>query len=252
MLYEVAKPIVHVVLRAVYSPRIVGVQHIPDHGAAVLASSHLSGADTVFMPAQVRRTVHFLAKSDFFSGTTLPSRAFGRLMRSLGVMPLDRAGGSASEAAIRGGLEVLRDGGLLGIYPEGTRSPDGRLHRGKTGAARLAIATGAPIIPIGMEGSFEAQRGRRIVPRRRPRIVIRVGAAIDPAEVVGDLEAARTDPVAARELTDVLMARIQELTGQDYVDVYAADVKAALARGEDRPPASPGPGRPAAEGPAGS
>jgi 1-acyl-sn-glycerol-3-phosphate acyltransferase len=235
MLYEVAKPVVAAVLRVVYAPRISGTQHIPDEGPAILASSHLSGADTVFMPAQVRRSVHFLAKSDFFSGTSPASRAFGRLMRSLGVMPVDRTGGSASEGAIEAGLRILRSGGLLGIYPEGTRSPDGRLHRGKTGAARLAIATGAPLVPIGMLGSFEAQRGRRIVPRRRPRIEVLVGAPIDPAQVLGDLEAARADPQAARTLTDLLMLHVQQLTGQDYVDTYAADVKAALARGEEAP-----------------
>lgn len=225
MLYEVAKPIVREVLRAVYAPQAHGLHHIPEQGAAILASNHLSGADTVFMPAQVRRTVHFLAKSDFFAGTSLPSRALGALLCGLGVMPVDRTGGNASHSALQGALDVLESGGLLGIYPEGTRSPDGRLHRGKTGMARLALATGAPIIPIGMEGSFEAQRGRRIIPRRRPRIIVRVGAPIMPASVAGEGEGAHEDAARLRELTDLVMSRIQELTGQEYVDLYAADVK---------------------------
>lgn len=226
MLYPILKPLVAAVVRTVWRPRIEGAANIPARGGAILASNHLSMSETVMMPAMVRRTVHFLAKSDIFRGGSPLNTAFALLLRGVNVMPVDRSGGTASSSAIAAGLEVLRRGDVLGIYPEGTRSPDGRLYRGKTGAARMALATGAPIVPIAMIGSFEAQQGRRLFPRRSPRIRIVIGEPIharDLVEAASD-QGAQHVP-ALRLVTDTLMRRIQAMSGQEYVDEYAADVK---------------------------
>jgi len=225
VLYEIAKPPVRAVMSAVWKPTISGAEHIPDQGPVILASNHLAYSDTVILPASLRRTVHFLGKSDIFAGGSPLNAVFAAIMRGLHVMPVDRAGGNASRSAIEAGLEVLEAGKILGIYPEGTRSPDGRLYRGKTGVARFALATGAPIVPVAMRGSFEAQRGRRYLPRRSPRIDVMVGEPVrlEHLELEGKEEA-----VVMREATDEVVRRIQELSGQQYVDEYAADVKKRL------------------------
>ncbi|MCW1803749.1 lysophospholipid acyltransferase family protein [Brachybacterium squillarum] len=227
MLYDIAKGPVREVIRAVWRPDLRGAARIPSEGPVVLASNHCAYSDTVILPALIERTVHFLGKSDMFSGRSAAGRAAGLLMRQLRVMPVDRTGGSASEAAIEAGLEVLRDGGVLGIYPEGTRSPDGRLHRGKTGVARIALAAGAPIVPVAMIGSFEAQRGRRFLPRRHPRIRVLVGEPIDAAAIARSLDGAGT-AVVLRAVTDAVMDAIAEISGQERVDEYAGDVKRRL------------------------
>ena len=227
MLYEIAKPVVMAVVRAVWNPSISGTEHIPETGPVILASNHLAYSDTVFLPGQVRRSVHFLGKSDIFTGRSPVNRIVAAVMRGLHVMPVDRSGGSASRSALDAGLAVLARGDVLGIFPEGTRSPDGRLYRGKTGVARLARATGAPIVPIAMNGAFEAQRGRRIFPHRRPRIRAVVGEPLDVQEIVdalGDAEEARI----LRAITEAVMDRIHELSGQERVDQYAHDVKRRL------------------------
>lgn len=229
MLYPILKVPATLAVRSIWRPRLVGAHRIPAHGAVILASNHLSLAETVMMPALVRRTVHFLAKAEFFRGGSPLNAAFARLLRAINVMPVDRSGGRASSSALDAGLEVLRAGNVLGIYPEGTRSPDGRLYRGKTGMARLALATGAPIVPIAMVGSWEAQRGRRIFPRRTPRIEILIGEPLEAAEVIQRAGAEqRTEAERLRLVTDRVMERIRALSGQEYVDEYAADVKRRL------------------------
>ncbi len=227
VLYEIAKPPVRALMRAVWRPALTGAHHVPEDGPVVLASNHLAYSDTVILPASIERTVFFLGKSDIFTGGNPFNALFARIMRGLHVMPVDRSGGPASSTAIEAGLAVLAEGKVLGIYPEGTRSPDGRLHRGKTGVARFALAGGAPIVPVGMVGSFEAQRGRRYLPRRHPRIEVRVGEPIDPEAVVAALPEA-SEAEQLRALTDHVMERITELSGQDRVDEYAADVKRRL------------------------
>ncbi|MGY5764368.1 lysophospholipid acyltransferase family protein [Brachybacterium sp. DNPG3] len=227
MLYDIAKPPVAALLRLVWKPGIEGAENVPEDGPAILASNHLAYSDTVILPAQLRRTVHFLGKSDIFAGGSPVNAVLARMMRGLNVMPVDRSGGRASATAIEAGLEVLRAGDLLGIYPEGTRSPDGRLYRGKTGVARFALATGAPIIPVAMLGSFEAQRGRRYIPRRSPRIRAVLGAPVDAAAIAARLEGAEEARVL-RAVTDEVMERIREISGQEQVDEYAADVKRRL------------------------
>ncbi|MGP5267766.1 lysophospholipid acyltransferase family protein [Brachybacterium alimentarium] len=227
MLYEIAKPFVMGVVRVVWDPTIEGREHIPETGAVILASNHHSYADTVFLPGQVRRTVHFLGKSDIFTGASPWNRVAASIMRGLHVMPVDRTGGSAASSAIAGALAVLEAGEILGIYPEGTRSPDGRLYRGKTGVARVALATGAPIVPVAMLGVHEAHQGRKCLPRRRPRIRVVVGKQVDARSVALSLGAADEGTVL-RAVTDHVMDRIQELSGQERTEEYAADVKRRL------------------------
>ncbi|WP_114856337.1 1-acyl-sn-glycerol-3-phosphate acyltransferase [Brachybacterium sp. YJGR34] len=233
MLYEIAKPFVMGVVRVLWNPSITGVENIPVTGPVILASNHLAYSDTVFLPGQVRRSVHFLGKSDIFAGTSPVSRVIAAVMRGLHVMPVDRSGGGASRSAIEAGLEVLSAGEVLGIFPEGTRSPDGRLYRGKTGVARFALATDAPIVPVAMNGAFEAQRGRRCFPHRRPRIRAVVGEPVDVPAIVARLEGAEEARIL-RAVTDAVMTSIQELSGQERVDMYAAERKRELRAAAER------------------
>ncbi|AXK44965.1 lysophospholipid acyltransferase family protein [Brachybacterium saurashtrense] len=227
MLYEIAKPVVMGVVRLLWNPTISGTEHIPPQGPVILASNHLAYSDTVFLPGQVRRSVNFLGKSDIFTGRTLHARAAGAVMRGLHVMPVDRSGGSASRGAIDAGLAVLARGEVLGIYPEGTRSPDGRLYRGRTGVARFALASGAPVIPVAMRGAHEAQQGRRYLPRRHPRIHAVLGPAVDVSAVAARCEGA-DEATLLREVTEAVMEAIQALSGQERVDEYASVVKQRL------------------------
>ena len=233
MLYEVAKPFVMGAVRVLWNPTISGTENIPQHGPVILASNHQAYSDTVFLPGQVRRSVHFLGKSDIFTGRSPLNRIVAAVMRGLRVMPVDRSGGSASKSAIEAGLAVLEQGEVLGIYPEGTRSPDGRLYRGKTGVARFALATGAPVIPVAMLGAFEAQGTRSIFPHRRPRIHAVVGEPLEVEQIVADLEGAEEARVL-RAVTDALMDRIQALSGQERSDEYASVVKKRLRRAQGR------------------
>lgn len=239
-LYRTGKRILQVTMRLPYRPGIEGAQNIPATGPVILASNHLSGADIVFLATRIDRTVHFLGKSDLFSGRSLGGRITRWFMTAVGVMPIERTGGTASNAALEAGAEVLRQGMVLGIYPEGTRSPDGRLYRGRTGMARLALLTGAPIVPVGMVGTFEAMRGRRFLPRRAPRIRAVVGEPILASELVGPGAADRLDAAAVRRVTDTVMARIQDLSGQAYVRAYASEARKDLAEGRPAPESAPG------------
>ncbi|ATG55029.1 1-acyl-sn-glycerol-3-phosphate acyltransferase [Brachybacterium ginsengisoli] len=227
MLYVIAKPLVMGVARVLWNPTISGTENIPEHGPVILASNHQAYSDTVFLPGQVRRSVHFLGKSDIFEGRSPLNRLVAAVMRGINVMPVDRSGGSASRSAITAGLAVLERGQVLGIYPEGTRSPDGRLYRGKTGVARFALATGAPIVPVAMLGAHEAQRGRRWFPRRHPRIHALVGPPVDLREVLRACEGAEEAKVL-RAVTDAVMDDIHALSGQERVDEYASEVKQRL------------------------
>lgn len=224
MLYEIAKPPVALLVKVVWRPTITGTENVPNTGAVIIASNHLTYADTVFLPAQLRRSVHFLGKSDIFRGGSIINQVIARVMRGLRVMPVDRSGGSASRSAIGAGMKVLEAGNVLGIYPEGTRSPDGRLYRGKTGVARFALSTGAPIVPVAMRGAFEAQAGRKYLPRRRPRIEAVVGQPLDAREIARAMDGEEEARIL-RAVTDAVMDRIQELSGQEQVPEYAAVVK---------------------------
>lgn len=211
-------------LKVYYHPWSEGVENIPEDGPAILASNHLSFSDSVFLPLVIDRKVQFLGKSEYFTGKGLKGAATKAFMTGVGTIPVHRGGGKASEAALRTALQVLAAGDLFGIYPEGTRSPDGRLYRGKTGVARIAIESGAPIIPVAMIGTDVAQPIGKRVPSR-VEIGVRIGAPIDPTPYRGRQD----DREALRELTDAVMTAIQALSGQEYADRDAAQYKRELA-----------------------
>ncbi|MEU9503047.1 lysophospholipid acyltransferase family protein [Streptomyces sp. NPDC048196] len=222
MFYQVLKYVLlGPLLRLVFRPRVEGLEHVPEEGAAIIAGNHLSFADHFVMPAIVPRRVTFLAKSEYFTGPGLKGRLTAAFFRGVGQIPVDRSGGRASRAAIASGLAVLRKGRLLGIYPEGTRSHDGRLYKGRTGVAAMALQAGVPVIPCAVIGTFEAQPTGRRLPRA-VRITIRFGAPLDFSRYAG-LADERT---ALRAVTDRIMYAILALSGQEYVDVYATEAKA--------------------------
>ncbi|MFH8505527.1 lysophospholipid acyltransferase family protein [Streptomyces flaveolus] len=208
-------------LRLVFRPRIEGLDHVPDSGAAIVAGNHLSFSDHFLMPAVLRRRITFLAKAEYFTGPGLKGRLTAFFFRSAGQIPVDRSGKEAGQAAIREGLGVLGRGELLGIYPEGTRSHDGRLYKGKVGVAVMALRAGVPVVPCAMIGTFEAQPPGRKIPKVHP-VVIRFGRPLDFSRYAG-MEGAKA---VLRAVTDEIMYAILSLSEQEYVDRYAADVKA--------------------------
>ncbi len=220
--YWVVKAILAPMLRLVFRPWAEGTENVPRDGAAILASNHLSFSDHFFGPLPLPRKVTFLAKAEYFTGRGLKGLVSKAFFHGLGQIPVDRAGGEASERALRTGLRVLAAGRLLGIYPEGTRTPDGRLYRGKTGVARLALESGAPVIPCAMVGTFELQPPGRVVPRLRIRPGVKYGKPLDFSRYAG-LE---SDRLVLRAVTDEIMYELMNLSGQEYVDEYAQRAKA--------------------------
>jgi 1-acyl-sn-glycerol-3-phosphate acyltransferase len=209
-------------LRLIFRPYVEGRDNVPDEGAAIIASNHLSFSDSIFMPLMVKRKVTFVAKAEYFTGKGIKGFVSRMFFVGTGTIPVDRAGGRAAQAAIDTGLRVLSEGRLFGIYPEGTRSPDGRLYRGKTGVARLALDSGAPVIPVVMLNSDEIQPLGRMLPRIK-RVRIRFGPPIDFSRYSG----MSGDRFIERAVTDEIMYELMELSGREYVDVYAQKVKTA-------------------------
>ena len=207
------------VVRLVYRPHAEGTGNVPSTGAAIIASNHLSAADWVFMPMSLRRRVTFLAKAEYFTGTGPKGFLQRAFFSGAGQVPIDRSSASAAEDAIRTGIRLLREGKLLGIYPEGTRSPDGRLFRGKIGVARMALETGVPVVPVAM-----IYRPRRIAGISVPRVTVRFGRPLDFSRYEG----LAGDRFVERSITDEIMYEIMELSGQEYVDVYGATVKKSM------------------------
>ncbi|MFJ8543695.1 lysophospholipid acyltransferase family protein [Streptomyces sp. NPDC093586] len=212
-------------LRLVFRPRIEGLDHVPDSGAAIVAGNHLSFSDHFLMPAVLRRRITFLAKAEYFTGPGLKGRLTAFFFRSAGQIPVDRSGKEAGQAAIREGLGVLGRGELLGIYPEGTRSHDGRLYKGKVGVAVMALRAGVPVVPCAMIGTFEAQPPGRKIPKVHP-VVIRFGEPLAFSRYAG----MEREKAVLRAVTDEIMYAILSLSEQEYVDRYAADVKAEEAQ----------------------
>lgn len=210
-------------LHAFFRPWVTGAEHVPARGGAILASNHLSFSDSFFLPLMLRRRVTFLAKSDYFTGRGIKGRLTASFFRSVGQLPVDRSGGQASEAALNTGLRALGRGDLLGIYPEGTRSPDGRLYRGKTGVARLALEAGVPVLPVAMIGTREVQP----IGSRLPRIG-RVGVVIGPPLDFSRYEGMSDDRFILRSITDEVMYELMRLSDQEYVDVYASTMRERL------------------------
>jgi 1-acyl-sn-glycerol-3-phosphate acyltransferase len=213
------------ILKLIFRPWIQGEEHIPESGPAIFASNHLSFSDSIFLPLVVPRRMTFLAKSDYFTGVGLKGRLTAAFFKGVGQVPIDRSGGKASEAAIQSGLKVLRRGELLGLYPEGTRSPDGRLYKGKTGVARMALEARVPVIPVAMVNTDKVQPTGTVVPKVM-RVGIRLGAPLDFSRYEG-LEG---DRFVLRSVTDEIMYALMELSGQEYVDMYATSMKDRLLR----------------------
>ncbi|MFB7173728.1 lysophospholipid acyltransferase family protein [Streptomyces sp. NPDC056254] len=208
-------------LRLLFRPRIEGLENIPAEGAAIVAGNHLSFSDHFLMPAILARRITFLAKAEYFTGPGIKGRLTAAFFRSAGQIPVDRSGKDAGQAALREGLGVLAKGELLGIYPEGTRSHDGRLYKGKVGVAAMALGAGVPVVPCAMVGTFEIQPPGKRIPKIR-RVTIRFGEPLDFSRYAG-MEGERT---VLRAVTDEIMYEILALSGQEYVDRYAAEVKA--------------------------
>ena len=211
-------------LKLIFRPSVEGLEHLPADGPAILASNHLSFSDSIFLPLVVDRHITFLAKSDYFNTPGLKGWATKLFMSAAGQVPVDRAGGRASEAAINTGVRILNSGELLGIYPEGTRSPDGRLYRGKTGVARMALEAKVPVIPVAMIDTDKIQPPGRVWPT-----IMRVRIAIGEPLDFSRYEGMEGDRFILRSMTDEIMYELMQLSGQEYVDMYATKAKSILA-----------------------
>jgi 1-acyl-sn-glycerol-3-phosphate acyltransferase len=218
--YGVLRAFLTPFLMILFRPKVKGLRHVPSSGPVIIASNHLSFSDSIFMPLVVPRKVTFLAKSEYFTSPGPKGLLKKLTFIALGQVPVDRSGGRRSEAALITGLKVLAEGKCLGIYPEGTRSPDGRLYKGRTGIARLAIESGAPIIPVAMFNTEKIQPTGTVVPK-----VMRVEMIFgEPMYFDGD----SSDLLYLRDVTDKIMQTIQALSGQVYVDTYATKAKKNL------------------------
>ena len=217
----VAGPFLHVLWR----PEVTGLENIPETGGALLASNHLSILDSIFLPLMVTRPVTFAAKSEYFTGTRLVDRVTAMYMRATNQLSVDRAGARAAQAMLEAALERVNGGALFGIYPEGTRSPDGRLYRGRTGIGWLALHSGVPVIPVAMIGTDRVLPPGRTVPKLR-RIQVKIGSPL----TFDALRAEGTGGRQRRAVTDTVMEAIGKLSGQEYVPMYASARKAEIAQ----------------------
>ena len=216
LLYSIGKVTVGTAMMTIWRPVVEGLENIPATGGAVFAGNHLSVADELFLGSAVPRHIAFWAKSEYFVGTGITGWFTRNLMNGLGAIKVERAGGRAALTAFDGAVPVLKGGDMVAVYPEGTRSPDGRLYRGRTGVARLAVAAGVPIIPVGTVGTERVQPIGQPYPRPIGwgKVTVRFGKPIETADRADDRTSLRT-------LTDEVMSEIQKLTGQEYVPRYA-------------------------------
>ncbi|MBI2244974.1 MAG: 1-acyl-sn-glycerol-3-phosphate acyltransferase [Nocardioides sp.] len=226
-------------LRLVFRPRVYGAENVPLEGPAILASNHLSYADWLFMPLTLPRRVTFVAKAEYFTGKGLKGWLQRTFFAGSGQVPIDRSGGGAAEGAIISAKRVLAEGELFGIYPEGTRSHDGRLYRGKVGVARLALEAKVPVVPVAVLGTdVVAPPGKKFGRFTRP--VVRFGAPLDFSRYDG----MESDRYILRSITDEIMYEIMRLSGQEYVDMYAARAKEESRKSEKDAAAQQDPGEP--------
>ncbi len=207
---------------SVFRPWSRGDENVPESGAVIFASNHLSFVDSVFLPIAVRRPISFLAKNEYFTGKGITGWLTRRFFLGINQMPIDRSSGKASEASLNSGLEHLAEGGQLGIYPEGTRSPDGRLYRGRTGIARMILEAGAPVIPVAMIDTDKVMPTGSKLPRVH-RVGVVFGEPLDFSRFAG----MEGDRFILRSITDEIMYELSRISGQEYVDVYASSVKNA-------------------------
>lgn len=229
MKYRFSRAVAGPFLHLLWRPEITGNENIPAAGGAIIASNHLSIVDSIFLPLMLKRPVTFAAKSEYFTGTRFSQRAAGAYLRATKQLPVDRLGARSAAGTLEAALDLIRRGELFGIYPEGTRSPDGKLYRGRTGVGWLALASGAPIIPVAMVGSDRVLPPGSTVPRLH-RIGIRVGQPLTFEGYRDHRPAAR----ARRAITDEVMKAIQDLSGQEYAAMYASVRKGELAAGAGR------------------
>ncbi len=222
MLYRVAELTVSPTLRLLFRPQVTGVENLPRTGPAIIAANHISATDEIFTPMAARRQVFYFAKAEYFTGEGLRGRVTAEVFRQLGQVPVNRSDPKAAASTIDIGVELLAEGRALGIYPEGTRSPDGRLHRFRTGVARLALRTGAPVIPVGIVGSDRVLPPGAMRWHRAP-VSVHFGA---PLDFSGRAEQERSARVL-REVTETVRAAIQALSGQEYVDSYGSSLKSS-------------------------
>jgi 1-acyl-sn-glycerol-3-phosphate acyltransferase len=211
--YWVLKVVLTPLFRLLWRCRVEGRGHVPRHGPVILAPNHVSFCDSLFVPLVVHRRVTFVAKAEYFD-----RRRTAWFFRAAGQIPMHRQGGSASERALAAARDVLHSGRVLGIYPEGTRSPDGRLYRGHTGVARLALGCGVAVVPVGVVGTTEVQPRGSMMLRPFRTVIVRFGEPLDLSRFTGE---PADDPLALRTVTDELMFEIRRLSGQEYVDRYA-------------------------------
>lgn len=221
MLYWVLKYVLlGPILKLFWPTKITGLENIPASGGAIVASNHLAVVDSFFLPAHVKRRIVFLAKAEYFTGKGVKGKLKKAFFFGTGQYPIDRSGGSAGHAALNTGVRLLREGKVLGVYPEGTRSPDGRLHKGKTGVARMALEAKVPIVPVAMVGTERVNPigSKMWWPKR---IEIHIGKPLDFARYDG----LGGDRFIERSITDEVMYALMELSGQEYVDIYATKAK---------------------------
>ncbi|WP_327291545.1 lysophospholipid acyltransferase family protein [Streptomyces sp. NBC_01198] len=234
MFYGAMKIAIGSPLKAAFRPWVEGLEHIPHDGPAILASNHLSFSDSFFLPAVLDRKVTFIAKEEYFTSPGVKGKLTAAFFKGVGQLPVDRSGArGAGEAAVKSGVAVLARGELFGIYPEGTRSPDGRLYRGKPGGlARVALASGAPVIPVAMIDTEKVQPVGKVMPKLSVRPGIRIGKPLDFSRYHG----MEGDRFILRSVTDEVMYEIMKLSGQEYVDVYATAAKRQLAAAQAAAP----------------
>ena len=214
-------------VKLIWRPWVEGLENVPTDGPVILAPNHCSFMDSLFMPMMLPRRVVFLGKADYFDKWYV-----SWFFKGVGVIPVRREGGEAGEASLKAGTEQLRKGLAVAIYPEGTRSPDGRLYRGKTGVARMAVRAGVPVIPIGIIGSYDVQPHNKKMPRVRGiRVGVRFGRPLDFSRYEGKED----DRFVLRSITDEVMYELMLLTGQEYVDEYAAKVKDQIKKAAKSP-----------------
>src|SRR3954470_21696324 len=211
-MYWVVKAILTPVLRALFKVRAERRDNVPAEGAAILASNHLSFSDSIFLPLMIRRRITFVAKAEYFE-----DKKTAWFFRAVGQIPIKRGGGSASQRALDSAMDVLQGGGLFGIYPEGTRSPDGKLYKGHTGVARLALKSGAPVIAVAMIGTREAQPIGQV----KPNFFSPIGVRFSKPMRFDRYADRADDPRVLRQITDEIMFELSALSGQEYVDRYA-------------------------------
>jgi 1-acyl-sn-glycerol-3-phosphate acyltransferase len=222
--YQLSRLVAGPVLHGIWRPKVTGAENVPPSGGAILAANHLSAIDSVFLPLMVDRPVTFSAKAEYFTSSNPAARLVAAYLRRTNQLRMDRDGPRAAQDTLEAALALLREGKLFGIYPEGTRSPDGRLYRGRPGVGWLALKSGLPVIPVAMSGTRQVLPPGSVVPRPG-----RIGVTIGKPLVIAPELAGEPPGKARRLIADQVMSAIQELSGQEYVHMFASDRKAELA-----------------------